>query len=56
MYVCITMDTGSFDDDDDDDDDEDEEMEFAQPRLMSQGATEGKNTITVGNLFTIIEL
>lgn len=34
------MDAGAYDDLDDDDDDDDD-MEFAQPRLMSQGATEG---------------
>ena len=34
------MATGEFDDDIDDDDDDDD-MEFAQPRLMSQGAIEG---------------
>lgn len=36
--IRITMDTGSYDGDDDDDDDE---FEFAQPKLISQGATEG---------------
>ena len=34
----VTMDTGSFNDDNDDDDDT---MQFTQPRLISQGATQG---------------
>ena len=40
------MDTGAYDDlDDNDDDDDDDDMEFAQPRLMSQGATEGNSVL-----------
>ena len=35
---------GAFGDDNDNDD---EEMEFAQPKLMSQGATEGNYIIIV---------
>lgn len=39
----MTMDTGSIEDDDDvDEDDDDDEMQFAQPKLISQGAREGK--------------
>lgn len=48
MIYCnnlhVTMATGAIDDDVDDDDDDDD-MEFAQPRLMSQGATEGNSLL-----------